>query len=56
MWCEQNVKRTLSAVSRLRVNLPLSCGETNRVAGLSGWCSGEGATGAGAYPRASLPF
>ena len=22
MWCEQNVKRTLSAVSRLKVNLP----------------------------------
>ena len=52
MWCEENVKCTLSAVSRLRVVLPPSCGETNRVTGLSGWWSVEGATGVRATPRA----
>ena len=30
MWCEQNKKRILSAVSHLRVNLPRYCDHTNR--------------------------
>ena len=45
MWCEQN-KRTLNAVSHLRVNLPPYCDDTNRAAGLRGWWSRWVASGA----------
>ena len=46
MWCEQNKKRTLSAVSHLRVKLPPYCDDTNRAAGPRGWWSRRVASGA----------
>ena len=46
MWCAQNKKPTLNAVSHLRINMHPYCDDTNRAAGLRGWWSRRVASGA----------